>query len=76
LIQFIPCIPNYVQGYWELCNKTQYIERVRQQPDGEDFFEDFKWLYDELLSGKDLTPYKIEDIMRFSLEERALTDTA
>jgi hypothetical protein len=65
----------YVQGYWELCSKSLYIQRVRQQPNGDDFFADFEWLYNKLLTRRNLKPYNIEDFNRFCREERALTDT-
>ncbi|MBI3754405.1 MAG: hypothetical protein HY266_10270 [Deltaproteobacteria bacterium] len=61
----------YIQGYWELAEKSGFIERDRKEHEGgEDLYIETKNLYKMILKERNLRPFTKEGLKKFCEEER------
>ena len=60
---------DYVQGYWELCLKSGYIQKIRNMPNGKDYYDQTEWLYKILKRKYDIKELNGEELKEFCLAE-------
>ena len=65
----------YIQGYWEMCKKTGYVDKLRKEKEDNDFYNQFEWLYDTILKKYKLKAFTEKELLDFCEEEIATIDS-